>query len=305
MNPAILFINRQTNLLRSPWRMLVFITLSPQFFLLASAGGQENRAGLEANFTILFLLAIFITWTVLLSWFCLRFFEHLNLRSLGFALSDGWRRHILTGAGIGALMIISVVGLQIIGGGTRVMPNLVWWGGGAIDYYGLQTTAVEMLAALALLSLSGSFEELIFRGYPFQTLLRGAPAFVPVLLFALFFGISHWGNPGSTFLSTANTILAGIWLSVAYLKTRSLWFTSSLHVSWNWIMGAFFGLPVSGFNIPRNPLFTSTSENPIWLTGGSYGCEGGAAATVVIIIATIFIWHTKRLSPTTATCDKD
>jgi uncharacterized protein len=303
MNPATLFINPQTSLLRSPWRMLVFITLSPQFFLLASADGQENRAGLEPSFTILTLFAIFIIWTLLLSWFCLYFFEHLNLKSLGFALYEGWRRHILSGAGIGALMIISVVGLQIIGGGTRVTPNPVWWGGGAIDSYGLQRMAIETLAALVLLILSGSFEELIYRGYPFQTLLRGAPALIPVLLFALFFGISHWGNPGSTSLSTANTILAGIWLSVAYLKTRSLWFTSSLHISWNWMMGAFFGLPVSGFRIPRSPILTSTSENPAWLTGGSYGCEGGAAATVVIVFATILIWRTKRLSATPATGD--
>jgi uncharacterized protein len=296
MNPATLFINPQTSLLRSPWRTLVFIILSPQFFLLASSDGQENGAVFEASFTILFSFAIFITWTVLLSWFCLRFFEHLNLASLGFALNNCWWRHILAGCGIGALMIISVVSLQIIGGGTRVAPNLVWWGGGAIDYYGLQRTAIETLTALVLLTISGSFEELIYRGYPFQTLLRGAPAFIPLLLFALFFGISHLGNPGSTFLSTANTILAGIWLSVAYLKTRSLWFTTSLHVSWNWMMGAFFGLPVSGFRIPRNPIFTSTTENPTWLTGGSYGCEGGVAAMVVIIMATILIWRTKRLS---------
>jgi membrane protease YdiL (CAAX protease family) len=295
MNPATLFINPQTSLLRSPWRMLVFITLSPQFFLLASADGQENRTDFGASPTILLSYAIFIIWTVLLSWFCLFFFEHLNLKSLGFALSGGWRRHILMGAGIGALMVISVVGLQIIGGGTRVIPNPVWWEGGAIDYYGLQRMAFETLAALVLLSLSGSFEELIYRGYPFQTLLRGAPAFVPILLFALFFGISHLGNPGSTFFSTANTILAGIWLSVAYLKTRSLWFTSSLHVSWNWMMGAFFGLPVSGFRIPRNPILASTSDDPAWLTGGSYGCEGGAAATVVIIVATILIWRAKKI----------
>jgi uncharacterized protein len=295
MNPATLFINPRTNMLRSPWRVLVFIILSPQFFLLASTDSKKDEAGLEANFTIIFLFAIFIIWTVLLSGFCLRFFENLNLTSLGFSPGDGWRRHILTGGGIGALMIISVVGLQIIGGGTRVIPNPAWWKGDAIDYHGLQAMAIEALAALVLLILSGSFEELIFRGYPFQTLLRSAPAFVPVLLFALFFGISHWANPGSTFLSTANTILAGIWLSISYLKTRSLWFTSSLHVSWNWMLGAFFGLPVSGYRISRNPIFTSTSENPTWLTGGNYGCEGGAAATLVIIIATIVIWRAKKI----------
>ncbi len=297
MNPTTLFINPQTNVLRSPWRTLVFITLSPQFFLLTRSGGQENRAAFETSIAIFLHYAIVITWTVLLSWFCLRFFEDLNLKSLGF--SKSWRRQILTGWGIGALMIISIVGLQIIGGGTRVEPNLAWWAGGAIDYAGLQTMAIETLAVLGLLTLSGSYEELIFRGYPFQTLLRGAPASVTIALFAIFFGISHRGNPGTTFLSTANTILAGIWLSVAFLKTRSLWFTSALHVSWNWMMGAFFGLPISGYIIPRTPIFTSTSENPTWLTGGSYGCEGGAAATVVIIIATLVIWRTNRLGTST------
>lgn len=297
MNPTTLFINPQTNVLRSPWRTLVFITLSPQFFLLTRSGGQENRAAFEPGITIFLHYLIVITWTVLLSWFCLRIFEDLNLKSLGF--SKSWRRQILTGWGIGALMISSIVGLQIIGGGTRVEPNLVWWAGGAIDYSGLQTTAIETLAVLGLLMLSGSYEELIFRGYPFQTLLRGAPASLTIALFALFFGFSHRGNPGTTFLSTANTILAGIWLSVAFLKTRSLWFTCALHVSWNWMMGAFFGVPISGYIIPQNPIFTSTSENPIWLTGGSYGPEGGAAATVVIIIATLIIWRTNRLGPST------
>jgi uncharacterized protein len=293
MNPTTLFINPHTNLLRSPWRMLVFLTLSPQLLLFASAKSQEERGGtgIEASFSFISSIAIYLVWTLLLSWFCLRFFDNLKLGSLGLALNDGWWRQISTGCLIGALMTIAVVGLQIIGGGTRLSVSDRWWRGGVIDLTGLQTTAGETLAALVLLVLAGTFEELTFRGYPFQTLLRGAPAFVPVILFSLFFGISHWANPGTTLLSTTNTMLAGIWFSVAYLKTRSLWFTSSLHFTWNWMLGAFFGLPVSGYRIPRHPIFISTSEHPIWLTGGDYGSEGGAAATVVIIIATLFIWH--------------
>jgi hypothetical protein len=62
------------------------------------------------------------------------------------------------------------------------------------------------------------------------------------------------------------------------------------------MMGAFFGLPVSGLNIPQHPILISTSESPVWLTGGGYGCEGGAAATIVLITATIFIWRAKWLS---------
>jgi CAAX protease family protein len=290
MNPTTLFINPQTKLLRSPWRILVFVSLSPQILLLTSPDRHENRAGIEASFPVISGIAIYLTWTILLSWFCLRFFDHLSLGSLGFSVHKGWARHILTGSLIGALMTVAVVVLQICGGGTRVSMNDIWWRGGAIDFYGLQTTVSETLAALVLLIFAGSFEELTFRGYPFQTLLRCTPAVIPILLFSLYFGISHGENPGTTFLSTVNTVLAGIWFSVAYLKTRSLWFTSSLHFTWNWMLGPFFGLPVSGYRIPRHPIFISTSESPIWLTGGDYGSEGGVAATFVIIIATIFIW---------------
>jgi hypothetical protein len=150
-----------------------------------------------------------------------------------------------------------------------------------------------------LLILAGAFEELVFRGYAFQTLLRGAPAIVPVLLFSIYFGWAHWDNPNRTLFSTANTALAGIWLSIAYLRTRSLWFPTALHFAWNWTMGAFFGIPISGQRIPPHPILVSTSGEPVWLTGGSYGSEGGVAATVVLIIAIVVIWRAPglRVSP--------
>jgi hypothetical protein len=192
-------------------------------------------------------------------------------------------------------MVIFVIGLQFVSGGTQITPNPIWWQSGAVDYSGLLTVGNETLSALILLILAAAFEESIYRGYPFQTILRGSTPFVPILLFAFLFGIAHWENPNRTFFSTANTALAGVWLSVAYLKTRSLWLPISLHFTWNWVMGAFFGLPVSGLRIPQDPLFLSTSENPIWLTGGIYGSEGGAAATVALIVATILIWRAKRL----------
>ncbi|HYE73633.1 MAG TPA: hypothetical protein VEF04_09880, partial [Blastocatellia bacterium] len=39
----------------------------------------------------------------------------------------------------------------------------------------------------------------------------------------------------------------------------------------------------------------SSSESPLWLTGGSYGPEGGVAVTVVLIASTLIIWRAKWL----------
>src|SRR5262249_29459650 len=202
------------------------------------------------------------------------------------------------GCAIGALMIASVIIFQIAGGGTRLSFNPILRAEQGINWSGVGTVAAEMIAAIVLLTLAAAFEELVFRGDAFQTLLRGAPAIVPILLFSIYFGGAHWDNPNRTLLSTANTTLAGIWLSIAYLKTRNLWFPTALHFMWNWTMGVFFGIPISGLQIER-PLLVTSSDGPVWLTGGSYGSEGGAAATIVLIAAIAVIWRARwrRISP--------
>jgi hypothetical protein len=86
-------------------------------------------------------------------------------------------------------------------------------------------------------------------------------------------------------------------LSVAYLRTRSLWFPLGVHWAWNWALGAVFGLPVSGITkIAPNPLLVGTDLGPAWLTGAAYGIEGGIACTIALIVSTLFIWRTRLVS---------
>jgi hypothetical protein len=128
-------------------------------------------------------------------------------------------------------------------------------------------------------------------------MVRARLAWVSIILTAGFFANAHLENPnvvaGFTFVNTA---LAGVWLAVAYLRTRSLWLPLGLHWSWNWTMGAVLGLPVSGISrITPQPLLQAAESGPHWLTGGSYGIEGGAACTVALIISTAWLWKTRTL----------
>src|SRR5262249_56154889 len=125
-----------------------------------------------------------------------------------------------------------------------------------------------IVGVLGLLFRAGVLEELMSRGSGFQTLLGGAPAVVPVLLFSIYFGWAHWNNPDRTLFSTANTVLAGIWLSIAYLKTRSLWFPTALPFTWNWMMGAFFRISISGRRIPQHPVLLPPSGSTGLVYGG-------------------------------------
>jgi hypothetical protein len=139
----------------------------------------------------------------------------------------------------------------------------------------------------------------MFRGYGLQTLSRAKLAWLGVLLTSVPFGLVHLGNPnvvpGVTF---TNTALAGIWLAAAYLRTRSLWLPLGVHWAWNWALGWFFGLPISGIQLVSNPLLQTQDNGPKWLTGGSYGIEGGVACTIALTLFTVFLWKTRWLTAT-------
>jgi hypothetical protein len=109
----------------------------------------------------------------------------------------------------------------------------------------------------------------------------------------------HLSNPNAIPYATfANTALAGIWLGVAYLRTRSLWFPLGVHWAWNWALGGFFGLPISGKSLISHPLLIGTDIGPAWLTGGAYGIEGGVACTFALVIFTFYVWRTRLVSAT-------
>ncbi len=298
-----IFIDPETRLLRSGWRALLYLLLSPFAFILLAPllpAEKAESAGIALNFLTIISYVVQVAWLILAAWLCLKYLEKMRLGALGFAFFRGWWRETWLGLLIAALMMSAVVLLQALGGGTRLLLSPLFWktveGARSLDFIGFGIIARDVALAFVLFALAAAFEELLFRGYPFQTWLRGgvAPA-IPIILLSVFFGVMHLGNPSNTKFATVNTILAGIWLAIAYLKTRSLWFPTALHLGWNWMMGAVFGLPVSGLKFVPHPVLLATSEAPLWLTGGDYGCEGGVAATVVLIVATLVIWQAKWL----------
>ena len=220
---------------------------------------------------------------------CARFLEGLPWRSLGLTLHGGWFRDFLIGSGVGIISLAIAVLIAVGGKGIRL--SLTTTPVPAVTKTLIGTLIIFVIAALA--------EEAMFRTYLLQTLTRAHLAWLAILLTSLPFATVHLGNPnvvpGVTF---ANTALAGVWLAVAYLRTRSLWLPLGVHWSWNWALGSLFGLPVSGMRIGSHSLLVGTDVGPAWLTGGSYGIEGGVACTVALILSTLFLWRAPWLSAT-------
>ncbi|MFN7624935.1 MAG: CPBP family intramembrane glutamic endopeptidase [Acidobacteriota bacterium] len=304
----ILFDN-QSKRLRSGWRVVVYLGLLISPLIVRSMlGSQSDSPGstpgsFDVGPGMIFNYLLMVIWTLLVSWGCLVVLDREWLDSLGLACRPGWWIQLGRGLGGGLLMVAGVVLIQIIVGGSRPGLNPYWSKGTGVDETALRHALFETGLTLLMMLLAALFEELLYRGYAFQTLLRGVHPLVPLALLSSLFGLSHLGNPNSTFFSTLNTILAGIWLSLAYLEVRNLWLPTGLHLGWNLALGPIFGLPVSGRLIPAHPLLITTSTAPEWITGGAYGSEGGAAATLALLAAIVFILRRRAASTVPAGSD--
>jgi membrane protease YdiL (CAAX protease family) len=286
-----IFLNRAGRL-RSGWRLIIFAVLFYVFAgILLSVLLSTDSPVLAGNWGFVVQALVLLIPATLLGWACGKLLEDLPPRALGWSFHQGWLRDLLFGSLIGAASLLLATLIAAAAGGLKFSLNaqLIF-----------QTVGQTLLTSLPIFVLAAAAEEAMFRGYPLQTMARSRMAWVAVIITSIVFSYGHLGNPnvapGFTF---ANTAIAGVWLSIAYLRTRSLWFPLGLHWAWNWTMGAVLGLPVSGIErLTPDPLLRATDLGPVWLTGGSYGIEGGAACTVALLASTLFIWRTRLVSPT-------
>ncbi|HUE84209.1 MAG TPA: type II CAAX endopeptidase family protein [Pyrinomonadaceae bacterium] len=286
--------------LRCGWRLIVFVLVFIALMFLVGTFLRVIYAvyllvlpGLQPGLYLqeIILRLSFLFSAVAAGILCTRRLEGLPAKALGLTLHHRWMRDLLIGSALGVASFALAALIAAVAGGLGFT-----FSGREMLVQAGQT----LLISAVLFLIAGLAEEALFRGYPLQTFTRAQIAWVGVLLTSLPFAAVHLRNPnvvqGFTFINTA---LAGVWLAVAYLRTRSLWFPLGVHWAWNWAQGSVFGIPVSGLtHIAPQPLFRGTDYGPAWLTGGDYGIEGGIACTIALIVSTVYIWKTELVSAT-------
>jgi membrane protease YdiL (CAAX protease family) len=292
------FIN-SAGRLRSGWRLLVFLLIFIIMFFVVDTAARIGYAIVlqivpSPRFghfieNVIFRLTFLVS-SLVGAFVCTRWLEGLPWGAVGLSLHEGWLRDFLIGSGIGILSLALATVIATAGGGL----SFTFFSGSVMQIVKTLIVSAVMFVIAALA------EEALFRGYPLQTLTRAGLAIFGVLLTSAAFAGIHFGNPNfKQGIPILNLVLAGVWFGVAYLRTRSLWLPWGIHWAWNWALGSLFGLPVSGItSIAPYPLLRGTDLGPAWLTGGSFGIEGGIACTIALTLSTIFIWRTKLLSAT-------
>jgi hypothetical protein len=194
------------------------------------------------------------------------------LSEQGLPLRAGWPREFGLGLATGWLAaLVCVLPLAVVGG--------------IATSFTFQRSAFGWLIAdAALFAFAALAEEIVFRGYAFQCLMRATGPKFSTAFFAIIYAALQALTPGSNHASFAVSFVFGVLLSIAYLRTRALWVSWGLNFGWKASRALAFGLAISGMN-NHSPIVQGDPMGPFWLTGGGYGLDGSWLAFLVLLAA--------------------
>jgi len=209
------------------------------------------------------------------SWLTLRVFEDVPLGAIGLWWNSASRRNLVLGLAGGAGVASLALVLPLATGAAVLVVRGGFEPGSVVFVF-------FCLAAGALA------EEIIFRGYVLQVLVRGIGPWAAVIPLGVLFGLTHDFNPGANALGLLNTAGFGIAFGYAYLRSRDLWLPVGLHFAWNLTL-VLFGTRLSG-----NTIFVTGREmtwraGALW-SGGEYGPEASILTSLALIPLFVFLW---------------
>ncbi len=229
-------------------------------------------AGAVASATVSTFLAAALT-----NAFSVRIFERMSLADLGLALNPSSVRNWGLGFGVGVLAALVVLVPPLLAGAARMVP--------APDQ---PANLRSLLFVSAMLALGVVGEELLFRGYGFQLLLRHAGPFSTILPVSVLFAAAHAANLNSSPLGLVNTFLWGLVLGFAVIRSGDLWLAIGLHFGWNWTL-PLFGVNLSGFRMSVSGYTIEWKAGPLW-SGGDYGPEASVLTLAMMPLLVAALW---------------
>lgn len=204
-------------------------------------------------------------------------FESRKLADTGLAWVDGTLRNLAIGIGLG-----------VAAASLAVLPAVAL--GHAHFHYSANADVSwgDALFTPVLLFCGALGEEIAFRGFVLQYLMRGYGRWAAIVGIGTLFGLFHAGNPGATTMSTINTAGFGIVFGAAVLRSRDLWLPAGIHFAWNAAL-PFLGVGLSGLTIKVTGYELLWNAGMFW-SGGSYGPEASGLTSAVIVLLLVAIW---------------
>ncbi len=318
MNP---FYNREQRRLRALWRIIIqgilyFIGTALVGFvagvigaLVLTASGKitleqmsdpqvivalvTQPGGWLFTFTAFGRVVIMLLAFLLAGWLL----DKRKFVDFGFHFSRQWWLDLIFGLGLGAALMIMIFVIEWAFGWVSIK---------ALFYSPDNSFVSGWLAALVAFIAVGIYEEMLSRGYHLRNLAEGlnwgklgtrGGLWLAYLLSSLVFGFMHFGNPNTSWVSTLNLVVAGLFLGLGFVLTGELALSIGLHITWNFFQGNIFGFPVSG-TYAGTSLVTIQQKGPDLLTGGAFGPEAGLIGIFAILVGAglilLYVHATRR-----------
>jgi membrane protease YdiL (CAAX protease family) len=230
-------------------------------------------------------------------WVVGQFLDRRKFADFGLRLNRNWWIDFLFGFGLGA-GLMGLIFLIEISLGWITITKLFHSEISGTPFY------IAIIIPIVLYISVGFYEELLSRGYRLINISEGLSGkyigprvaiLLATLISSINFGVMHASNPNATFISTFNIIIAGIFLSTAFILTGQLAIPIGIHISWNFFQGNVFGFPVSGLNFHAASFIDIKQHGPTLWTGGLFGPEAGLISVFAMLVGILLtIWWIKR-----------
>jgi uncharacterized protein len=206
----------------------------------------------------------------------LRIYERAQLSDIGLGWAAASRRNLALGVagGVGAGLVVLVGPIAVRAADLQRIPD-----------QHMQWPSLLFVSIVLLFGAVG--EEMLFRGYAFQVLVKFVGPFGTILPFAILFGLAHSLNLNFTALAFVNTTLWGVVLGYAFVVSGDLWLPIGLHFGWNWTL-PLLGVNLSGFTMGVTGYSIHWKIGDLW-SGGEYGPEGGLLSTAVVALLFLYL----------------
>ena len=253
----------------------VVLSLAFAFVLTAVPGLDDNDLALGS---LVLLPAAAGATALMLTVADMRPSSAIGLPMNGLAL-----QHVAFGTVAGAGLSVSIIGLQ--------------WAVGLVEiqYGALEGSLTEVMwapslgAGFLVIASAASAEELLFRGYGLQQLMRATHPWAAMILSSVVFGLVHATNPNSSTVGIVNTALFGVLFGLPLLRQRSLWMPAGMHFGWNFSL-ACMGANVSGLTIRLTGMEVVPVGPAMW-SGAEYGPEASLLTSFAVVAAGMLLWR--------------
>jgi uncharacterized protein len=227
-----------------------------------------------------YLLGITLTGllaAILANLLSLGIFEALRLPDAGLRWNHAAFRNLALGLGGGIGAAALVLGPPLVTGAAHFA-----------FVQNPEANAGTLIFTFFVLFCGASGEELLFRGYGFQILMRSVGPFATILPVGVVFAALHSINPSANWLGLVNTAGFGILFGYAVLRSYDLWLPIGLHFGWN-ITLPLFGVNVSGLRIGVTGHRLQWTAGALW-SGGDYGPEASILTSAVMVVLFAYVW---------------